>query len=78
MSEAPERIIYGRTMPAIYISHDEVPAWEKDATRYIRADIYEQQQERIKGLEQRVEGLLHLMKMHAEIIEEYRQEIENE
>lgn len=54
MSEAPERIIYGRTMPAIYISHDEVPAWEKDATRYIRADIYEQQQKRIAELEAQV------------------------
>lgn len=41
-------------MPAIYISHDEVPAWEKDATRYIRADIYEQQQKRIAELEAQV------------------------
>lgn len=45
--------------------------------RFVTLDMHSTQ-ERIKGLEQRVEGLLHLMKMHAEIIEEYRQEIENE
>ena len=45
--------------------------------RFVTPDMHSAQ-ERIKGLEQRVTDLLLTMKALEEIIEEYRQEIENE